>query len=197
MADFSVILYGHSGQGVRTAGRVISRAGFISKLNVKEWYVREKYQRAGITADYMRFSDKHIETNEHLEKTDFLLVFNKLTNDIVKMCRDDGVIIANSSERIKTSYMSQHKIRCHVVDADQIAATIFGKRFPGPVMAGAFAKISGKMSLKSMKEALKQEISYKTLGKQSFPMHGNSERISKISESQIALEEGYKNVKLR
>ncbi len=179
MAEFSLILYGKADQGIRTTTNILAKTAFLCKYQVKAWYFREKFQRTGIATGFMRFSDKPIETNEKIEKTDFLLVFNRLTDDILKLCRDESVVIANSSDRIKNNYISQHKIKCHAVDASGISARIFGGEVPGPAMIGAFAKISGKISMKNVKEAVKQEIDFQT------------------SENQAAMEEGYKTVKLR
>ncbi len=178
MVDISVILYGNSGQGVNTARRVLGKAAFLTGFNVRDWYVRERYQRVGSAAGYMLLSREAITSNEPFDKADYLLVFGRLTQDILKMCKTEGIVIANSPERIKNAYMAQHNIKCNAVDADNIAAKIIGKDYPGMAMLGAFARISGKIPMKNIKAVI-SEMGYKK------------------SENQNAFEEGYKTVKLR
>jgi len=160
--------YGRSGQGVKTAIRIFSKACFMSG-----YYVQSFVFTRGKTLPTRGFVkiDKNPILSKQVEDPDFYLIFDPSL--IEKSFKDSSIVIFNSPEKLVFAQLKKHKIKTYFVDATEIALTHMKANVPNTAMLGALAKLFNKISMKNIKAAMED------MQKESF----------------LAFDEGYKNVR--
>jgi len=172
-----VKIYGNAGQGVDLARKVIGSAALASGFFVQDDVFTGITRRKIDVIGYVKFDTKEFITSE-METPDISLVFDmKFEKDAISETNENGMIIFNTSDKIKNAAMKKKKIKSFHVDADEITLRILSKKaIPNMPMLGAFAKLFNKISVKNTKKSITDEI-------------GDNR------EASLEFEEGYKNVK--
>ncbi len=169
-------MHGRGGQGVETAARILGRAGFLSGLESQVIEIHGMERRGSPVIAYVRLDKKPILSKDLIDEPDFLLVFDKtLIQESLKGVKKGSVVIFNS-DRMDIAAVKKARAKAYFVKATDIALDRIKKPVPNTAMLGALLKCFSKVSLKSMKAAMEQEIGL-------------------LRENAAALEEGYRSVR--
>ena len=165
-------LHGRSGQGIRTAGRLLAKSCFSSGFNAQCFFYPSE---TGYPAEaHIRIDKKPIITKEPVREPDYVLIMDMGLDirSILSDIKDGTVIILNSQSRKKL--VAKKKTKQYSIDATGIAAKNLKKSMPNTAVLGALARIYANLSIKSLK-------------KSAYPEPGGN--------NSACIDEGYKGVK--
>jgi len=170
-------IYGHAGQGVDMARKVIGDACLASGFFVQDAIISGMERRKQDVSGYVRFEKNEIITKQ-LKNPDISLVFDMIfEKQSITETNENGIIIFNAPEGVKSPAVKKKRIKCFYVDANDIIMRILSKKpIPNMAMLGAFAKAFDKVSMKNVKNAILNEL-------------------GENKEANMEFDEGYKNVK--
>ena len=144
----SFALYGRTGQGVRTASRIIARSTFYSGFQVQCLIPYANSVQTGFIK-----VDKAPITSRDMPDPDFFLVFDAKIGADMKGAKEGASIIVNFNEKPKVK--TKNKTKVFYIDAASIALP--RKQMVNMPMVGALAKVFGKLPMKHIKTALDEE----------------------------------------
>jgi 2-oxoisovalerate/pyruvate ferredoxin oxidoreductase gamma subunit len=157
-------IHGRGGQGAVTTGQIMAIAAFYDKKE-SQTFPMFGVERAGapVTA-FCRISDEKINLRSQVYAPDVVMVLDPSlleAVDVTKGMKKGGALILNtnkSREEVIKILEERHEYEghydVHIVDATSIAINIFKKPIVNTPMLGAFSKITGLVSLKSLKAAM-------------------------------------------
>jgi len=170
-------ILGRGGQGAVTASQIAAIAAFHDGLQ-SQAFPMFGVERAGSPVNaYVRISDKEIKDRTEICSPDYSVVLDPTLLGSLNVC--EGVkkaVIVNCGK-----YISLEK-KSYCVDATSIALKIIGKPFVNVAMIGAFAKVTGLITLDSINKAIEE----------SFGVKGKPEVIEKNKEAVKAVYEATK-----
>jgi len=152
-------VHGRGGQGSVTAAEVLAKAAFKDGL-VSQAFPAFGSERMGAPVRaFCRVSDGAIRTRAEIHKPDFCIVQDPTlleTVNVFEGIKEGGVVIVNTErpEEVKVPPGAVLK----AVAGTRIAMEVIGRPIPNMVMLGAFAGATGAVSLKSLKEAVKERF---------------------------------------
>jgi len=186
-------IHGRGGQGVVTAAELIAIAGFKEGL-YSQALPSFGVERSGAPIQaFARLDQEAIIVREHIYQPNFIIIQDAsllASVDVLFGADKKTIVMVNTgkspTEIFKT--IKAQKIQSFVpnasniktIDATKIALQIFGKNLMNTIILGAFAKISGHISLKSLHLAIAEKFSSK--GKDI------------ISKNQTAAEQAYRSI---
>ncbi len=147
---FSFALYGRTGQGVRTASRILAKALFNSGYQVQ---CLIPYAN-GVQTGFVKIDKAPISSRE-LAEPDFFLIFDTKIDAKLKYAKKGAVIILNSKEKPKIK--TKNKTMIFYINATEISISMTKKHMPNIIMIGALSKAFGKLPMKHMKNAIEEE----------------------------------------
>lgn len=157
-------IHGRGGQGVVTAAELIAIATFNEGRQAQA-FPSFGVERTGAPVEsFIRIDDQTINTREHIYNPDILIIQDASlldTVDVSKGCSNKTKVIVNTAKRSKQLKIKLPKENIYTVDATAIALDIIGKNIVNTTILGAFAKITGLVSLTSLKSAIKEKFSDK------------------------------------
>jgi len=188
-----VRIHGRGGQGVVTAAELIAIAGFAEGL-YSQALPSFGVERSGAPIQaFARLSSEAIIVREHIYQPNFIIIQDAslLTSvDILFGADPKTIVMINTGKSPAEIFkaIKEQKIQSFVptisniktIDATKIALQIFGKNLMNTVILGAFAKISGHISLKSLHRAIAEKFS--------------SKGSDIISKNQTAAEQAYQSI---
>jgi len=149
-------ILGRGGQGAVTASQIIAIAAFHDGMQ-SQAFPMFGVERAGSPVKaYVRLSDKEIKDRTEICSPDYGIVLDPTLLMSLNVC--EGV---KSSLIINCSRCVSLKKESYFVDATSIALKVIGKPFVNIAMVGAFAKITGLISLKSIYKAIEESFGIK------------------------------------
>jgi pyruvate ferredoxin oxidoreductase gamma subunit len=152
---FEVRIHGRGGQGIRKMAQVLGRAAYLSGYMTQDFPMYGAERRGAPVSSFVRFDKKMISSRGYIFEPDAIIVVDStidMKNSLAGI-KKDGFVLINSK--------TKPNIRCrnlYWMDATKIAMDATGKPIPNTVMLGAFARLSGKISLKDMHAAIKKEF---------------------------------------
>jgi len=148
-------IHGRGGQGSVTAAEILAVASFYDGLYPQAFPSFGVERRGAPVSAFCRLSDKPIRLREQIYEPDFLIIQDAtlLTSDpaIKQGVSKDTVILLNSE---KTDWPTIAGAHLCTVPATKIAMEKIGKPFINTALLGAFAGLSGLVSLTSLKKAV-------------------------------------------
>jgi 2-oxoacid:acceptor oxidoreductase gamma subunit (pyruvate/2-ketoisovalerate family) len=169
-----VEIFGHGGQGVDTARKILGKAALLSGLYVQDFIVTGLERRPTFVYGFVKF-DKNPILSKQVEEPDMMIILSKELLNETKRIKDGGMVIVNSVEKVNMP-VKDKKVKAFYVDANGIVVGLSKKSIPNLAMLGAFTKNFDKITMKNMKEAMTEEL-------------------GDAKENAIIFDEGYKNVK--
>ncbi len=148
---------GFGGQGVMLMGKIIAEAAMFDGKKVT-WLPSYGPEMRGGTANCtVVISDEEIGSPV-VDRPDIVIAMNipsmlKFENDI----KDDGYLLLNSS--VIDRDPKRKNIKLFKIEANKIADEIGNAKVLNMVTLGAFAKMSGLISIESIKRALEETMS--------------------------------------
>ncbi len=154
MATERVILSGFGGQGVMSAGQLLTYAGMIENKEVSWLPSYGPEMRGGAANCAVVVSDEPVGSPIITNDATAAIVMNlpslKFANNVVK----DGVVIVNSS--LVDEKVTREDVRTFYVPANEIAAEMGNSRVVNMVMLGAYLEVSKAVEVESVLEAFKK-----------------------------------------
>lgn len=165
-----VKIFARAGQGAITTAAILGEALFFEN---KFAYAFPHFGAARMGAPmnaFIRFDTKPIRSRAKIYTPDFIVVVDPTLIESEKcftgLKKESHAIIA---VRDTTKLPASTEFAIHSLPAEKIATEIIGKPFANTVLLGAFAKITGEVSLDSVLKAVssrfenKPEIKQKNL----------------------------------
>lgn len=167
-------IHGRGGQGVVTAAELIAITGFKGGLYAQA-LPSFGVERSGAPIQaFARLSEEEIIVREHIYQPDFIIIQDAsllASVDVLFGANKKTIIMINTSkspqeivDHIKTQKIQSftpNTSHVKTIDATKIALEIFGKNLMNTVILGAFAKMSGHISLKSLHQAISEKFASK------------------------------------
>jgi 2-oxoacid:acceptor oxidoreductase gamma subunit (pyruvate/2-ketoisovalerate family) len=165
-------LYGRGGQGIVTAGKLISLAAVKKGLYAQSIPTFGPERRGGLSTCSLRIGSKSILLKSSVVEPDIVCVFDptiwhfvNVTNGI----KENGILIFNSKsppgeihEELKRGKWG-YKIRdgnhdIYSLDATSMAMRILGKAITNTAMMSAFSKATGVIDMNAIKDVIKERF---------------------------------------
>lgn len=158
---YKIRLYGRGGQLFKKSSQVLASAFMAEKRFVQLCpNPLTRRDRVGLPCSMsLKIDGKEFMSGCRVFEPDCVVIFDdKISRDVrVYEGMRNGVVVINSDDTGSFSNVDVEVSRVGCVDADDIAARVYGSEiFPrvGPAMLGAFAKGFGNLRLSSIKDAL-------------------------------------------
>ncbi len=164
---YQIRIHGRGGQGVVTAAELIAIAAFNDGKH-SQAFPSFGVERTGAPIEaFARIDSKPIRTREHVYEPNVLIVQDPTllgTVDVTKGCDLKTLVIINTTKSINQLKILTAKLpekNIFPLDATKIAMDTLGRNIVNTVILGAFAKVSGLVSLESLKKAIEQKFTAK------------------------------------
>ncbi|MDD5148138.1 MAG: pyruvate ferredoxin oxidoreductase subunit gamma [Candidatus ainarchaeum sp.] len=152
-------IHGRGGQGAVTSSQVLAIAAFFDGKKSQAFpYFGVERTGAPVEA-FARISKEKIFLRQHVYEPDFVLVLDSSlvhALDITKGLKKNGLIIINSNKKPLDFGLKGFKVYC--LDITKTALEIIGKPFVNIAALGAFAGLSGEVSLDALNKAIGQRF---------------------------------------
>lgn len=156
-------IHGRGGQGNVTLAELIAMASFYDGKYSQAFPSFGVERKGAPVVAFAKLSDNFIRSRQQIYNPDFIIIQDpsliKAAN-VLDGAKKDTVVIINSNklpEKVCPGYTG--KVYC--VPVLDIALKIIGKPIINTAMLGAFAKISGLISLESAKKAIDENLGEK------------------------------------
>jgi 2-oxoacid:acceptor oxidoreductase gamma subunit (pyruvate/2-ketoisovalerate family) len=145
-------LYGRGGQGVVTAAEIISESLVLNGKYIASFPMFGVERRGAPVTAFVRFDEKPIRIKSRIYHPDCILLFDSRMlhlTDIYAGLKPGSIMVAN------TSKLSREELHINVstlglVDATRIGITEMGSPIVNTGMIGAFAAVTGWISIDSI-----------------------------------------------
>ncbi|MFH1255240.1 MAG: pyruvate ferredoxin oxidoreductase subunit gamma [bacterium] len=155
-------IHGRGGQGVVTAAELIAIAAFKSGRQAQA-FPSFGVERTGAPVEsFARVDDNPIITREQIKNPDILIIQDASLLESIDVAKGAGkktIAIINTAKDKRELKIKLPASNIHIIDASKIALEIIGKNIVNTVILGAFAKITGIVSLESLKQAIEEKFS--------------------------------------
>jgi pyruvate ferredoxin oxidoreductase gamma subunit len=163
---FQVRIHGRGGQGVVTAAELLSIAGFAEGRHAQAFPSFGSERTGAPVVAFCRFDDKPIRLREPIAEPDALIVQDPTLLhqvDLFSGLARDGYILMNSSRTFDELGLDEladrfERERTITVPATDLAREHLGRPIPNAALLGAFAALSGLISLESVNAAILEKF---------------------------------------
>lgn len=164
---FQIRIHGRGGQGVVTAAELLSVAAFSGGRHAQAFPSFGSERMGAPVVAFCRIDDRDIRSREPIAEPDAVIVQDPTLlhmADVFDGLRPDGYLLINTARgfdelgiRELTARMPSGHARA--LPATEIAMQHIGRPIPNAVLLGAFAAMTGLISLASVTEAIEQRFS--------------------------------------
>ncbi len=154
-------IHGRGGQGVVTAAELIAIAAFKNGKQAQAFPFFGVERTGAPVESYVRIDDKPIITREQIYQPDILIIQDASLLDNVNVTKGADkktIAIINMAKAKPSLKINLPQANLYAIDATKIALAIIGKNIVNTVILGAFAKITGLVSLNSLKQAITEKF---------------------------------------
>ncbi len=163
---FAVRIHGRGGQGAVTAAELLSVAAFDEGRHAQAFPTFGSERTGAPVVSFCRIDDRPIRLREPIADPDALIVQDPTLLHQVNLfagLRDDGFLIVNTSRPLKELGLgdlverltSEHVV---TVPATEIAREHLGRPLPNAALLGAFAALTGELSLRAVTDAIRERF---------------------------------------
>ena len=164
-----VRIHGRGGQGVVTAAEMLSLAAFEQGRHAQAFPSFGSERTGAPVVAFCRIDDREIRLREPIIEPDVLIVQDPTLLhqvDVFQGLKADGYVLINSGKSFEQLGIGEvaRKLRADrqvCVPATDIAMKHLGRPMPNAVLLGAFAALSGEISLDSVAAAIRDKFSGK------------------------------------
>jgi len=152
-------IHGRGGQGSVTSAEVLAKAAFRDGT-ISQAFPAFGSERMGAPVQaFVRLSDKPIRSRSVIAEPDYLIVqdptlFGQV--DIFGGIKQGGMAIVNTEK--PEEIRAPDGVEVRAVHGTRIAVEVIGRPIPNMVMVGAFAGMTGLVSLESIQEIVKERF---------------------------------------
>jgi len=144
--------HGRGGQGAVTSAELLAKAAGLDNKFSQAFPAFGPERRGAPVRAFCRIDDQPITTRAQVYEPDYVVILDSTLADLPEV--SDGLkpetkILVNSS-----SYLNVGKTSTVSCDATKLAIEMIGKPIVNTAMLGSFAKMTGLVSLESLKKAV-------------------------------------------
>ena len=159
---FEVRIHGRGGQGVVTAAELLSVAGFLEGRYAQAFPSFGSERTGAPVVAFCRFDDAPIRTREPIAEPDALIIQDPTLLhqvDVLAGLGEDGYLLVNTARSFEELGLGEFVLRLRperlaTVPATEIARECVGKPLPNAALLGAFAALTGRLTLESVTQAI-------------------------------------------
>lgn len=160
---FQVRVHGRGGQGVVTAAEMLSVAAFFDDLYAQAFPSFGSERTGAPVVSYCRIDRRPIRVREPIAAPDAVIVQDPTVLPLPGVVDDlsPGVRLIINSGRSRDELLADSSLSgltdasVHVVPASDIAREHVGKPLPNAALLGAFAALTGQVSLAGVEHAIR------------------------------------------
>ncbi len=153
-------IHGRGGQGSVTAAELLAVAAFDDGREAQAFPAFGVERRGAPVQAFCRIGDKPIRRRSQIYNPDYVVVQDPTlldTVDVLAGLKQDGTILVNT-ERKAPELNLDTKARVVTVPATQIALEELGRPIMNTAIMGAFAGVSGAMSLDAIERSIRHRF---------------------------------------
>ncbi len=146
--------HGRGGQGAVTAAEILAKAAFEDGKYCQAFPFFGAERKGAPVMAFSRIHDKPIRRRYQVYNPDYVVVLDETlleAVDIVSGLKEGGKVIVNAEEDLKLD-----SVEVYTIDATGIALDTLGVPIVNTVMLGAFAKVTGEVTLDSIIKITKE-----------------------------------------
>ena len=163
---FQVRIHGRGGQGVVTGAEMLSIAAFLGGRHAQAFPSFGSERTGAPVVAFCRFDDKEIRLREPVMEPDALIIQDPTLLhqvDVFSGLKKGGYILINTTRsfdqlglgEFASGFRADHLL---TVPATELAMTHVGRPVPNVPLLGAFAALSGLISLDAVQAAIGQKF---------------------------------------
>ena len=150
-------LRGRGGQGVVIAAEMLAYAFVLEGKYASSFASFGPERRGAPVSSFLRFDDKPVRDTHQIYNPDCLIIldpFEAKSPAVLQGLRGDGIVVVNTSKQsLPISHENLKKVG--IIDATAIALKEIKRPISNTCLMGAFAKVTGWVSLDSVISSLK------------------------------------------
>ena len=163
---FAVRIHGRGGQGAVTAAELLSVAAFDEGRHAQAFPTFGSERTGAPVVSFCRIDDRAIRLREPITDPDALIVQDPTLLHQVNLfagLKSDGFLVLNTSrplDELGLEELVQRLTREHAVTvpATEIARKHLGRPLPNAALLGAFAALTGQVSLGAVCDAIRDRF---------------------------------------
>ncbi|MGZ7134392.1 MAG: pyruvate synthase subunit PorC [Methanobacterium sp.] len=147
--------HGRGGQGAVTAAEILAKAAFEDGKFCQAFPFFGAERKGAPVMAFSRISDKQIRRRYQVYNPDYVIVLDETlleAVDVLSGLKKDGKVIINSKDQVDLG----ENVDSYSIDATGIALDILGVPIVNTVMLGAFASVTGEVTLDSIIKITKE-----------------------------------------
>ncbi|MDP4199558.1 MAG: 2-oxoacid:acceptor oxidoreductase family protein [Bacteroidota bacterium] len=160
---FEIRIHGRGGQGVVTAAELLSIAAFRESKHAQAFPSFGSERTGAPVLAFCRIDDKPIRSREPIAQPDALIIQDPTLlhmPGIFNGLRSDGFVLINSKKTPTELGLAslEHKLpegHMITVPATELAMNYIGRPIPNAALLGAFAALTGVVSINAVAEAIR------------------------------------------
>jgi pyruvate ferredoxin oxidoreductase gamma subunit len=152
-------IHGRGGQGSVTAAELIAVAAFKSGVQTQAFPAFGVERRGAPVQAFVRFSDEKIRLRSQIYQPNYVIVQDSsliADIDVFAGLQKGGIALINTEKAIQRAVPEGVKVL--LVDATKIALEELGLPIVNTTLLGAFAAVSGEITLEALSEALSERF---------------------------------------
>lgn len=161
---FQIRIHGRGGQGVVTAAELLSVAAFRDGKHAQAFPSFGSERTGAPVMSFCRIDNKEIRLREPVLEPDCLIVQDVTlfrSVDVFQGLKADGYLLVNSSKtfdqlHIEPAVARLQSGRARIVPATELAVRHVGRPLPNAVLLGAFASLTGLVTVDHVAEAIRE-----------------------------------------
>ncbi|ADL57922.1 pyruvate ferredoxin oxidoreductase subunit gamma [Methanothermobacter marburgensis] len=146
--------HGRGGQGAVTAAEILAKAAFEDGKYSQAFPFFGVERRGAPVMAFTRINDEPIRRRYQVYNPDYVVVLDEGLVDVVDVfsgLKEDGVVLLNTA-----GTFTSENAKIHTIDATGIALENLGRPIVNTVMLGAFAGVTGLVSIDSLIKIIKE-----------------------------------------
>lgn len=151
--------HGRGGQGAVTGVRVLATALYLEGKYTQGIPMYGTERRGAPVVSFLRVGDKRINERDLVHNPDMVVVLDPLLGRSVPVTdglKAGGLVLINHPRSGKETGLGGN-FKVATVDATNIAMETIGRPITNTAILGAFAKVTGMVTLESLEEAIKDQ----------------------------------------
>ena len=164
---FQVRIHGRGGQGVVTAAELLAQAAFFEGRHAQAFPSFGSERTGAPVVAFARIAETPIRVREPVMVPDGIIVQDETllgAIDVFNGLSPNGYVVLNTTHTFAELGLHDslsNEIRVVTVPATQLAMENLGRPVPNAVLLGAFAALTGVVSLESVVRAISERFSNK------------------------------------
>jgi pyruvate ferredoxin oxidoreductase gamma subunit len=163
---FEIRIHGRGGQGVVTAAELLSVAAFHEGRHAQAFPSFGSERTGAPVVSFCRLDDRPIRAHDPIVEPDAVMIIDPTLVhqvDVFSGLRPDGYVLINTARGLRELGLADlfarfRAERLQTVPATQLARELLGRPLPNAAVLGAFAALSGTVSLSSVGRAIAERF---------------------------------------